>query len=698
VKISPYLLFFVLIIFLVGCPNVNPTAELDPVLSQTELKLIPIGLVNITVSSNAKNTSEPVSYQWSGVPTGVTVETKTQNQFGAQFVFSALEDVLSVTSQPIQLTVSSGALSKIITLMLTVEGKPFFKMVGDFSNLSIKGGEQIAIPITIQRVNQFLEPVHVEAKELPSGVQANNLDIDANSSTGTLTLTAMPELLSLSQAKFNLLATSKSMKLTQLIPLSLNGVPFYKLNVSPQNWQFTGGTQKEFMVSIARYNGFNGAVALHFDALPLGYLNDPTSIPEGSSSTTMVVKTSFATPHQPDGFDVNLIGTGGNINQSSVLHLSTHNPLQTVQFGLSMTVPNVPAPGERVNVKATVVGDLTQRGLSISLVDGRTSLTIPVQNLTMNLHDFVWQDGSYMVDIGFDAPRPQSEMHDYYVNATSALSSTISSVLMNVQSRVQQVLTWVNQTISNIYVHPSCLAAVTQTAITTCGTTPNLFDPEAYQRLGVIPFVDTRTIALPAIAVPRIGYEVGFDPSISWEIVPRNGLPVIGSVTKINGIWYYSAPYNTDSTQPGTFTEYLKASSIEDPVISKSIVFNLLMFRLLEDDNFRWSTTSISDVGNMQLRVNSNYNIQSVPYHLNWSVIDPNVLKSTVGANGSLGQDGCLQPPQLATGTFRDITVLVNVAEIPGLEFRRTIRIDHGVATTNSGCGTNVDGNGWVKY
>ncbi len=173
---------------------------------------------------------------------------------------------------------------------------------------------------------------------------------------------------------------------------------------------------------------------------------------------------------------------------------------------------------------------------------------------------------------------------------------------------------------------------------------------------------------------------------------------MIGSVTKINGIWYYSAPYDTDSTQPGTFTEYLKASSLEDPVVSKLIVFNLWRFRLLEDDNFRWPANSISDVGSMQLRVYSHHNVQSVPYHLNWSVVDPNALKSTVGANGSLGQDGCLQPPQLATGTFRDITVLVNVAEIPGLELRRTIRIDHAVATTNSGCGTWVDGNGWVKY
>jgi hypothetical protein len=695
VKISVILSVLLMMFFLVGCPNEIPAAELDPILTQTDLTIMPLGLFNVAVSSNAKNTSGPLNYKWSGIPVGVTVETKTQNQYGAQFVFSALEDVLSVAAQPIQLIVSSGNLTKTLGLKLTVEGKPFFKIVGEFSSLSLRGGEQLNIPITIQRANTFSEPVQIEARDLPADVEANSIVIDPNSTTGTLVLSASPNALSLSMLNFKLFAISKSITLSKAISFSLIGTPFFQLTVLPSNWQFSSGTQKDFSVSIRRYNGFSDAVELHLDGLPLGFLSDPVSIPVGISEATVTVRTSLATTHRPNGIDVALIASSGNLKQSALMHLSNYNLLGTAQFGLTAPVPEVAAPGEHVRLTAQIAYDLTQSGVNVTLLDGRTGLPIEVQNLTMTVRDFAWQEATYTVDIGFDAPRPQGEGHDYLIHAKSPVLDKAVSVYFGVHSKVNQILTWVNQP---IIVHPSCLVAIGGKLAPTCGTTANIFEPEAYLKLGAIPFVDSRTIALPAFAVPRTGYENGFDSSVIWEVVPQGGVPAIGSVTKIDGIWYYTAPYNTDFSQTGFGTESLKVSSAEDQQVFRTIQIAVAMYRVVEDSNFSWPTSSIQDAGSVQLRVYSNRNIASVPYHLNWAVTDPNSLKSDVGADGSLSQSGCLQSPKLATGTYRDITVVASVSEIPGLELRRTIRVEQGTPPYYGECGTFVDGNGWVKY
>jgi hypothetical protein len=169
-------------------------------------------------------------------------------------------------------------------------------------------------------------------------------------------------------------------------------------------------------------------------------------------------------------------------------------------------------------------------------------------------------------------------------------------------------------------------------------------------------------------------------------------------VKQVNGNWYYTVAYPSaiPSTINKTQTVILKAASLEEPDVTASSQFDVGFFTIIEPDAFdppfvQWTTEDVPDTTALQLAMHGYNKIFGQTFTLVWSVT------STQGNAGSISQRGCYQPPVLATGAARDVTVKVSVAEVPAVVFEKVIHVRQGATYQSGGCNGSIpDANGWI--
>jgi hypothetical protein len=673
---------------LASCGQTDSAPKLEATLNSGQLRLTTLTAQRLEINLTTKNLTEAINASWTNLPIGVLASKVVQTDTQIVYSFTVQEDAVNTPAADVRLSLTSTGLTKLLLIKMEVQGKKNYRINSEsLKAIELTPGSTKKLPISIQRVNGFDEPISVTFSKLPTGVSSETMIIPADASSTELELRVDSTVDSI--VNFNSLLKLSSLSIPNVeyeIQLSAIGVPDYQVSIDPPGWQFQGSGQKNFNVTVIRRNGFNKEINLEFLDLIPGYRSKNVIIKQDESSAIIQIETSIATSHRPNGFPAKFRASGGQIIKEQDVVLSMWNPNQEgPQFGIGLVSTDVPAPGEQVIAEVEVVYDIAQRGVNFNLTNNNTGEVIPLNNVTTELSEVEWYEGRYTATIKFDAPKPIGSTGDYSFNAKAIGSSNAySRVNLYVRSKVKNLNAKLIQT---LYVHPGCISSGAY-----CGTGANIFSADIYSELGQIPNVGDQFIAIPGFATPRVGYENGFNKEVTWSLVGLNGKPTVGNLSKKGAFWYYDAPYELKFLQEPVTEVGLKAISVADPEISQTYLLQLRFFNIIP---YSWPTTTIQDSSELQLRIQPLNRLISKTYTLDWSVDNQSTLLSTVGANGKLSQSGCLTPPKLAPSETRNITVIAAVREIPGLVVRQTIQIQQG-NTSNGVCGNFVDENGWT--
>jgi hypothetical protein len=464
--------------------------------------------------------------------------------------------------------------------------------------------------------------------------------------------------------------------------LAIPVVPDFQLtSMSPTNPVVYANSKQFIDVQIERLHGFNEQITLSASALPSGVSVDSVILQGNETRARLEIVTAKSVS------TTSYVRMIVQATSKSLTRLQEY-PFQLNQFVVPVINLSVPSytvvNGEEIKLTAKIKWDFGKHGVEWKIFQGDTEIIL-TELSRQDIINFDATEGSYTSSITYKVPAIFSELRaQANVKTVPEVNSTGNFLP---QHKISQIRTWV---INRIAVSPNC---VQRDSSMSCGTDLDAYTDEAKATGQVVP-LDAKSIALPAVGVP-VPSQVGTaNTGVTWVI--EQG---VGSVKQVNGNWYYTVDYPSTVPSLGNslINVVLKATSLEEPSITTSLQFNVGFFVISPPDQFdppfvRWPDTNISDTTAIQLAMRGSHKPAGQSFTLVWSV------NAAQGSPGSITQRGCFQPPTLAAGESRDITVRVKVAEVPILEFEKVIRASHGATTQGGGCDwLSPDNNGWLN-
>lgn len=217
--------------------------------------------------------SGPVALSISGAPAGVTTSVQPATigagQTGATLTI-AVPLATAAGGVTLNVTAASTELgNQTFTLPLTIVDPPSFGMSVAPATLEVKQGESGSITVTVNRGGGFAGAVTVRAENLPQGVTAPDVTIQATETTATLSLTAAPTATP-GAATATVRATGSGVAdRVATIPLTVAPGGSFGITAPPMI-VVVQATTTPATVAIQRTGGFAGAVALSVDSLMAG--------------------------------------------------------------------------------------------------------------------------------------------------------------------------------------------------------------------------------------------------------------------------------------------------------------------------------------------------------------------------------------------------------------------------------------------
>ena len=192
-----------------------------------------------------------------------------------------------------------------------------FTMALSSSSASVQQGTSATTTVTAASVNGYVGTVALSASGLPSGATAT---LQPSSVALTSTATSGRSTLTVQTAKTTPAGTyrvqvngasgslKRSVTFTLTVNYALNGS--FALSAAPSAGSVTPGGTAATVVTLSRTSPFTGAVAMStYGSLPAGVTTTftPTTIESGSTTSTLQITTTSATP--PGTIALYLVGT-----------------------------------------------------------------------------------------------------------------------------------------------------------------------------------------------------------------------------------------------------------------------------------------------------------------------------------------------------------------------------------------------------
>jgi hypothetical protein len=469
------------------------------------------------------------------------------------------------------------------------------------------------------------------------------------------------------------------------VTLNINATPpvptgdFQFVSITPTNLVLYANSTQTIDVQLERLNGFAEQITLSASSLPDGITIAPIVLQGNESKVKLEIiasKTSQANSQVSAIF---------NAVSKSVTRLQEYKfeAQKFVTPNLNISLPFSVISGEEITFTAQTQFDFGKHGIDWQVFQDSTSITL-TEVSRQDIINFDPTNGSYSSSVIYKVPAIFKELRAQA--SIKTVPEVTSSLNFFPQHKITQINYW---SLIRLAVTPSC---VQRDSSSSCGTDLNAYTNEA-KATGQVVALDARSIALPALGIP-VPSQVGkVNTGVTWAVTYGPG-----EVKQVNGNWYYTVAYPTaiPTSVNKTQTVILKATSLEEPDVTTSSQFDVGFFTMIEPDAFdppfvQWTTEDVPDTTPIQLAMHGYNKIVGQTFTLVWSVT------STQGNAGSISQRGCYQPPVLATGAARDVTVKVSVAEVPAVVFEKVIHVRQGATYQSGGCNGSIpDANGWI--
>jgi len=204
-------------------------------------------------------------------------------------------------------------------------GTADFSLSASPSALTVNQGASGTSTITITRLNSFAGAVSFTTSGLPSGVTAS-FNPATTTTTGTssvLTLSASSTA-TVGSATVTVTGTSGSLTHTTSISLTVSstGTADFSLSASPTSLTVNQGASGTSTITIARLNGFAGAVSFTASGLPSGVtasFNPATTTTTGTSSVLTLAASSTAAAGSAT---ITVTGASGTLSHTVAIALT----------------------------------------------------------------------------------------------------------------------------------------------------------------------------------------------------------------------------------------------------------------------------------------------------------------------------------------------------------------------------------------
>jgi hypothetical protein len=454
---------------------------------------------------------------------------------------------------------------------------------------------------------------------------------------------------------------------------------FQFVSITPTNFVLHANSTQTIDVQLERLNGFIEQITLTANSLPDGVTIAPMIL-QGNESKVKLEITALKTTTANSQFTAILSAVSKSITRLQEYKFNVEKFVTPV---LNISLPYKVISGEEITFTAKTQWEYSKHSFDWQVFDGITLITL-IEVSRQDVVNFDPTTGSYSSSVTYKAPAIFRELRAQA--SIKTVPEVTSSLNFLPQHKISQINYW---SMIRLAVTPLC---VQRDSSSSCGTDLSAYTNEAKATGQVVP-LDARSIALPAVGVP-VPSQIGkVNTGVTWAVTYGPG-----EVKQVNGNWYYTVAYPSviPSTLNKSQTVIITATSLEEPDVTASSQFDVGFFTMTEPDGFdppfvQWTTEDVPDTTAIQLAMHGYNKIFGQTFTLVWSVT------STQGNAGSISQRGCYQPPVLATGAARDVTVKVSVAEVPAVVFEKVIHVRQGATYQSGGCNGSIpDANGWI--
>lgn len=288
-------------------------------------------------------------------------------------------------TQLLKINATSGTLTHIANLSLTVLAAPDFSLSASPSQLALVQGTSGQSNITVTSMNGFNASVSLSASNLPTGVtgafSTTSVTPPVNGSahsTFSINVTASAAL-----GNYSLIINGTSGILRHMVSINLAvlPVPDFSISASPDSLIIIRGSSNTSTVTVMSLNGFDKPVNLSVSGLSIGVnatLNLTTVTPPSGGSVASILTISVSNEAALGNLTLTVTGTSGSLNHSVLINLTIkEKPAVKVHFRIHPESLNLKSNGRWVTALIELPEGFNAQDINISSI--MLNETIPIE-------------------------------------------------------------------------------------------------------------------------------------------------------------------------------------------------------------------------------------------------------------------------------------------------------------------------------
>ena len=201
---------------------------------------------------------------------------------------------------------------------------PSFTVTFDAASAALKPGDAKDVTVTLQRLNEFTDPVTVTLAGLPAGVIASpaTLAMKGTDSRATVRLQASATTAATS-SKITAEGVSGAVRKSAALDLS---VLSFNLTIDAAKLSLTQGDASDVTVTLERLNGFADPVTVTLKGLPADITASPATVTIAANAMSASLLLTASGTAAIASSDVTITGISGTVQKSAALQLATIKP------------------------------------------------------------------------------------------------------------------------------------------------------------------------------------------------------------------------------------------------------------------------------------------------------------------------------------------------------------------------------------
>jgi hypothetical protein len=285
----------------------------------------------------------------------------------------------------LEINATSGALTHIANVSLTVLAAPDFSLSASPSQLALVQGTSGQSNITVTSMNGFNASVSLSASDLPTGVTGafNTASITPPVNGSANSAFSINVTASTAPGNYSLIinGTSGTLSHTVSINLTVLPVPDFSISASPDSLIIIQGSSNTSTITVMSLKGFDKPVNLSVSGLSTGVnatLNLTTVTPPSGGLGISILTISISNQATPGNLTLTVTGTSGSLNHSAMINLTINEkPAIEVHFRVHPESLNVKSNGRWVTALIELPEGFNAQDINISTI--MLNETIPAE-------------------------------------------------------------------------------------------------------------------------------------------------------------------------------------------------------------------------------------------------------------------------------------------------------------------------------